>query len=257
MESAGKGGGEKKKKKKKKKKTFFSHVFYLNYFYERKRVAVVVVVIVCCYSNETHAHIHTLIPAFSAHRYCDFLRFSILPIFSLALALYPSLECRRRGGGRKTPSPSPPFRIRFLSHFFRSFFDQTRVFPIALLHFSFRRGHEQRVQRVLPRKHRKNRRTTTRRPRGRGRGVHVAWKRLVKAFRTSPPTRTKATRRRQQNTQDNDDDVDRGTQKECVFVEKKCVHTKRKRRRNTFSAYRKNRAKLKKHTQKMSHTHAQ
>ena len=85
MESEGKGGGEKKKKKnkkKKKKKTFFSHVFYLNYFYERKRVAVVVVVIVCCYSNETHAHIHTLIPAFSAHRYCDFLRFSILPIFS-------------------------------------------------------------------------------------------------------------------------------------------------------------------------------
>ena len=122
--------------------------------------------------------------------------------YSLALALYPSLECRRRGGGRKTPSPSPPFRIRFLSHFFHSFFDQTRVFPIALLHFSFRRGHEQRVQRVLPRKHRKNRRTTTRRPRGRGRGVHVAWKRLVKAFRTSPPTRTKATRRRQQNTQD-------------------------------------------------------
>ena len=81
-----------------------------------------------------------------------------------------------RSGGRKTPSPSPPFRIRFLSHFFRSFFDQTRVFPIALLH-SFRRGHEQRVQRVLPRKHRKNRRTTTRRPRvhrGGGRGKHAS-----------------------------------------------------------------------------------
>ena len=103
--------------------------------------------------------------------------------YSLALALYPSLECRRRGGGRKTPSPSPPFRIRFLSHFFRSFFDQTRVFPIALLHFSFRRGHEQqRVQRFC--KNRRRRTTTTRRPRG----VHfVAWKRrlLVKAFRTT------------------------------------------------------------------------
>ena len=103
--------------------------------------------------------------------------------YSLALALYPSLECRRRGGGRKTPSPSPPFRIRFLSHFFRSFFDQTRVFPIALLHFSFRRGHEQqRVQRFC--KNRRRRTTTARRPRG----VHfVAWKRrlLVKAFRTT------------------------------------------------------------------------
>ena len=140
--------------------------------------------------------------------------------YSLALALYPSLECRRRRGGRKTPPPSPPFRIRFLSHFFRSFFDQTRVFPIALLYFSFRRGHEQqRVQRFC--KNRRRRTTTTRRPRG----VHfVAWKRRLlvtnNVFSPTPPT-NKAILiiiRRRRHARDDDDDDD---QKECVFVEKK------------------------------------